>query len=436
MVVNKRSSKTKGEVTRQGRVARNTAGTAVRKASGSAGAPGSARDSKAPVTRVDYTGWRALLNPLWCYHGFRMAVAVLTVFGLVMVFSSSAATMAAKGQAPYKELISQGLFCVIGLVVGVVAAFLPVKLYRHAGILAVGFAMFLQALTFTPLGHNAGGNTGWIYIGSVSIQPAEIMKFALCIWLPAALMSASRRYERGEVLWRAYGVAVGVYGLCVLLVIGGKDLGTAMILVFIGIVAFLVGGFPLKWMGLFTAVMAVGVILLVATSKNRRDRILAAYTACSDTQTQGVCFQSIHARYAMASGGFLGVGLGNSREKWNYLPEAHNDFIFAIIGEETGFVGAATIILMFCVLIWCLTWMALQIKDRYVSMALMCVTVWLGGQALVNIGVVVGIFPVLGVPMPFVSSGGSSLVMCLAAAGMVVGLMRAQPQIKAARSKL
>lgn len=390
----------------------------------------------APVTRRDYTGWRALMNPLWCYHGFRAAVAVLTVFGLIMVFSSSTATMAAAGKAPYKELISQGVFCVIGLVVGVVAAFVPLILYRRVGVLIVAFAMLLQALTFSPLGHGSGGNTGWIYLGPVSIQPAEVMKFALCIWLPSALTVARKRYERGDGLVNSYAVAAGVYVACMALVLGGKDLGTAMILGFIGVVAFLVGGFPAKWMALLVGGMSAVVILFVASSKNRRDRILAAYTTCSDTQTQGVCFQSIHARYAMASGGFLGVGLGNSREKWNYLPAAHNDFIFAIIAEETGFVGAVTIILLFCALIWCLIWMALQIKDRYVSMVLMCVTIWLGGQALVNIGVVVGLFPVLGVPMPFVSSGGSSLVMCLAAAGAVTGMMRAQPQVKAARAKL
>lgn len=130
------------------------------------------------------------------------------------------------------------------------------------------------------------------------------------------------------------------------------------------------------------------------------------------------------------------MGIGNSREKWNYLPAAHNDFIFAIIGEETGFVGCAIVLLFFAILGWCMIVVALQVADRYVSMVLMCVTIWIVGQAMVNIGVVVGVFPVLGVPMPFVSAGGSSMVMCLAAAGLVVGLMRCQPQIKQSRQSV
>ena len=133
--------------------------------------------------------------------------------------------------------------------------------------------------------------------------------------------------------------------------------------------------------------------------------------------------------------GLLGVGIGNSREKWNYLPAAHNDFIFAIICEETGFIGGALVILLFVVIGWCLIAMALQMRDRYASMVLICIAAWLVGQGLVNIAVVVGLLPVMGVPMPFVSAGGSSLIMCLAAAGAAVSMMREHPQVKAERVK-
>lgn len=126
-----------------------------------------------------------------------------------------------------------------------------------------------------------------------------------------------------------------------------------------------------------------------------------------------MCYQAVHGKYAIASGGLLGVGIGNSGEKWGYLPEAHNDFIFAIIGEETGFVGAAMVILLFIVMTWCMLMVAVQVRDRYITMALVCIAVWIVGQAFVNIGVVVSLLPVMGVPMPFVSAGGSSLIMCL-----------------------
>lgn len=142
-------------------------------------------------------------------------------------------------------------------------------------------------------------------------------------------------------------------------------------------------------------------------------------------------YQAVHGKYAMASGGLLGVGIGNSGEKWGYLPEAHNDFIFAIIGEETGFVGASLVILLFLVLGWCMLVVALQSQDRYITLVLASITVWIVGQAFVNIGVVVGLFPVMGVPLPFVSAGGSSLILCLGAAGVTISMMKQQPQIQA-----
>ncbi len=383
-------------------------------------------DSKLKNTRF---GASSLFNPLWCYHGFRMAVVGLSCFGVIMVFSSSAVSSASVGKSPFLSSMSQLIFCIIGLVAGVICALLPAKFYRHIGFIAVCIAGFLQLLTFTPLGVDSYGNSGWIGIGSFTVQPAEFVKLALCVWLPSALIIARKRYDSEGI--KAYGIAGAVYAAMLLLVLGGKDLGTAMIIVFIGVVAFLIAGFPGKWMAGLMAVMGVTVTALILSSPNRRSRVLAAYTECSASDAQNICYQATHARYAIASGGLLGVGLGNSREKWNYLPAAHNDFIFAIIAEETGFVGAAMVIAVFVILGWCLVFTALQLKDRYSSMVLMCITAWLVGQALVNIGVVVGLFPVFGVPMPFVSAGGSSMIMCLMTSGVAVGLMREQPEIKA-----
>lgn len=379
-------------------------------------------------------GAASLFNPLWCYHGFRMAVMGLSCFGLIMVFSSSAVSAASAGKSPFLNSISQVAFCAIGLVVGAICSMVPVSLYRRFGFAAVCLAGFLQLLTLTPLGVGQYGNNGWIAIGPLTLQPAEFVKLALCVWLPSALIIARRRYA-GEGL-KAYAVAAGVYGVLLLLVLAGKDLGTAMIIVVIGIVAFLIAGFPGRWLAAGVCAMGVVVSVLILSSPNRRSRVLAAYSACSASDAQSICYQSTHARYAMASGGLLGVGLGNSREKWNYLPAAHNDFIFAIIGEETGFVGAAMVVAVFVILGWCLVFTALQLKDRYSSMVIMCIAIWLVGQALVNIGVVVGLFPVFGVPMPFISAGGSSMIMCLAACGVAMGLMRQQPEIKADSSRL
>ena len=374
-------------------------------------------------------GWRALLNPLWCYHGFIVAVFVLACFGVIMVFSSSSVAQVSDGNSPWTKAFSQGAYCLLGFVAAFVVSRIRPDIYRRMSTVAMLCALIVQALTFTPLGMGSEetGNNGWIGWHGFTLQPAEITKLALCIWLPHALMLARRRARTQG--YQAYLMPVLVYAVALGLVMGGKDLGTAMIIVFIGLTAFVIGDFPTKPLlaagGALIAMVAVAVIV----SPNRLNRVLAAYRPCTDME--GVCYQSAHARYALASGGLLGVGLGNSREKWEYLPEAHNDFIFAVIGEELGFVGTLTVLLLFVVIAWSLLCVALRIRDRYTSMVLVCVTVWIVGQALVNIGVVVGVFPVLGVPMPYVSAGGSSMVMCLAAAGVAVALMRAQPQIRA-----
>ena len=374
-----------------------------------------------------YLGVGSLRNPLWCYHGFIVAVLMLSVFGLIMVFSSSSVDLVAAGYSPWSKVINQAVFGVIGMIAAFALARIPVLGYRRLSVVMLGIAVLLQLLTFTPLGLSQYGNAGWISLGGFQMQPAEVTKFALCVWLPSALLDASRRSRsEGMRAWLPAGV---VYAICLALVLLGKDLGTGMIVVFIGLTAFLVAGFPGRWMAAGIGVMAALVGLLVIMSPNRLGRVLAAYNGCDSGGALGLCYQSTHARYAIAGGGLLGVGLGNSHEKWNYLPAAHNDFIFAIIAEETGFVGAAIVILLFVVIGWCMISIALQTRDRYVSMVLVCITVWLVGQGLVNIGVVVGILPVLGVPMPFVSAGGSSLVMCLCAAGAAASMMRTQAQI-------
>lgn len=376
-----------------------------------------------------------MLNPLWCYHGFRIAVIILTCFGVVMVFSSSAVTMISAGVSPWKQALSQSMYCVLGLVLGFVAMKLPVGFYQRFSGLFLIIAIILQLLTLTPLGVEVNGNTGWINIAGVfTMQPAEVMKLALCVWLPQAMSIAQQRAaKQGD---KAFLFPTLMFGACLGAVMLGKDLGTAMIVVFIGATAFIIGGFPWKWMLAIIGALGALILAVVITSPNRLNRIFAAYGDCSGEDALSVCYQSVHAKYAMASGGLWGVGIGNSREKWNYLPEAHNDFIFAIIGEEMGFIGAAMVILLFVVLGWCLLCVAVKTKDRYVSMVLVCVTVWLVGQGLVNIMVVVGLLPVMGVPMPFVSAGGSSLIMCLAAAGVAISMMRSHPHVHADVSAL
>lgn len=392
--------------------------------------PAAVPDSSDGITVSDYTGVRAFLNPLWCNYGFRLAVVMLTCFGVVMVFSASSVTMIAANLSPWKQALSQGVYCILGLVICYAATRAHADFYRKISFWFVVFSIVLQLMTMTPLGVEVNGNKGWIGIRNVfTMQPAEVMKLALCIWMPWAIVTATDHFKKEG--FRAYGPSIIVFLVCLATVMLGGDLGTALILVAIGVTAMLVGGFPTKWLVTSGLALLAAVLVFVVTSPNRMLRITAAYRPCPTTALQGECYQAMHAKYAMASGGFFGVGIGNSREKWNYLPEAHNDFIFAIIGEETGFIGAAIVILLFVVLGWCMFSIALQTPDKYASRVLICIAIWIVGQALVNIMVVIGLLPVMGVPLPFVSAGGSSLVMCLSATGVAVSMMKLQPQIRA-----
>lgn len=380
---------------------------------------------------ADYSGWRCIFNPLWCYYGFIISVACITVFGLLMVFSSASVDAVAQGDSPWSQLLEQGAFAVGGLVVGFVLAAMPVKLFRKLSIVALGIAVVLQLATLLPgIGSSAGGNIGWIVLGPIRFQPAEILKLCLSMWMPAAILSPKAKKLSGI---KAYVEPIIGFVVAFIAVMVGHDLGTAMIIVLIGATALFVGGFPLKWF-VGAGVLGAMVILLVfvSGSSNRMSRIMATYGECSEADMEGVCYQAIHGVYAMSSGGLTGVGWGNSREKWNYLPAAHNDFIFAVIGEELGFLGASLVVLCFVLMGWCLVNIALRHQDAYARMVLMCVAVWIVGQAMVNIGVVVGLLPVMGLPMPFVSAGGTALVMCLAASGMAVAMMRNQKDVRAA----
>lgn len=387
---------------------------------------------------AQYRGWRMFLNPLWCYHGFFASVLALTFFGLVMVFSSSSVTMVAAGASPWAQFVSQMVFALIGFVFMAIGRFLPLRVFETPRFMygLYGVCMVMQLLTFSPFGVEVYGNRGWIKLGPIQLQPAESLKLMLCIVLPLALQrvrAIHRRSGRQPTL-KDYLLPLALFVAAVGLVICGKDLGTCMILVFIGLVAFATSDFPKKWLVAGGLVAFAFITVFVVTSSNRMNRILATYRGCEDG-AQTVCYQSTHARYAIASGGMFGVGIGNSREKWNYLPAAHNDFIYAIICEELGFVGGLLVLLLFVVIGWCMLVVAVKTPNRFASSLIMCMTIWIVGQALVNIAVVLGLLPVMGLPMPFVSAGGTSLIMCLAAAGVCMNAMRSQPQIRAERAK-
>jgi cell division protein FtsW len=287
----------------------------------------------------------------------------------------------------------------------------------------------LQGLVFSPLGVTVYGNRNWIALAGQRLQPSEAAKIALIVWAATVLCRKRASLTTWSHVMVPVVLPVGV--VVVGLVLAGRDLGTGLVLLLVLAALLFSAGAPARIFLGAAAVMTALALVLAVTSANRMARIDAWLKgSCSDQL--GTCFQSIHGKYALADGGWWGVGLGASREKWSWLPEAHNDFIFAIIGEELGLVGALVVLALFAVLAWACYRLVVRSDDAFVRIATAGVMAWVIGQALINIGAVIGMLPVIGVPLPLVSSGGTALLTTMFALGMLLSFARQEPGCRAA----
>ena len=360
------------------------------------------------------------------YYALSGATGLLLALGLVMVLSSSTITSIAAGDSPYAEFLRQGQFFLMGLPVMILATRIPVHWYKRFAWPALLVAVALQSLTFVPgFALAEGGNKSWMHLGGITMQPAEVGKIALAVWLGAVLGRKQKLLGRwSHALVPAAPGAVGY----VALVLAGHDLGTALVLCGLALGAFWVAGAPARLLVLGGALAAtiVGYVFIFAQgTENRLKRILAMLDPNCDVA--GICYQTQHGLYALGTGGVFGVGLGASREKWRYLPEAHNDFIYAVIGEELGLLGTLCVLGLFVTLGIAMSRIVRRHPDPFVKITTAAVACWVVGQAFVNIGVVIGVVPVIGVPLPLVSAGGSALVTTMAALGMVISFARTEP---------
>jgi cell division protein FtsW len=345
----------------------------------------------------------------------------LVAFGLIMVLSSSSVESYVANDSFFTDFAKQGAFAAIGIVLMLFAARMPASLWQRVAWLAVALGIALQVLVFTPLGFGANGNRNWIGIGGLSLQPSEFVKVALCVWLA---MIMTRKQKHIERFWQAWIPAAPVAGLSIGLVLLGSDLGTVVIMVMLSFGALWFAG--VKWWHLLLPVagLALLAVPVVLSSPSRVRRISAFVEGCTDADYYSGCWQQLHGTWALSAGGLFGVGLGNSRAKWSWLPEADNDYIFAIIGEELGLLGAAVVLALFALLAWTMLRIVRHASLQMTRVVAGAATVWLIGQAIVNIGVVLGLLPVLGVPLPFISSGGSQLIAALLIVGIVLSLER------------
>ncbi len=355
------------------------------------------------------------------YHLLLGTTLFMVGFGLTMVLSSSFVDSHTAGNSFFAVFWKQSTSALIGVPLMLVISRIPSTFWRrHARLLLIATCVLQLLVVATPLGTQVGGNRNWLRLGSFSLQPSEALKIALAIWISMFLV---KRYNRITDWKYSLLPVVLVSGAAIGLVTIGGDLGTTIIMGGMLLGALFSAGTPIKQLALTLGAASVLAVLLAVTRPSRLIRILAFLNPGSADPT-GVGWQIQNGYYALASGGVFGVGLGNSQSKWGWLPAADTDFIFAVIGNELGLIGALLVLILFAVLAVAFLRVIATSTDRFAQIATAAIMAWIIGEAAVNIAVVLGLLPVLGVPLPLFSSGGTALVSSLAAIGIVLSFER------------
>jgi len=387
-----------------------------------------ATPTPAPAPATPVGAARRLVH---AYYMVVVSTGLLLGIGLLMTVSSHVwtALSGSTPESPYQQGLWQGIYIVIGLVGAWLASRWPARWWQFMACSVLLVACVAQA--FVPIkGRGIGGNTNWLVFGSIggheiSVQPSEFLKLGLALFLGIVLANKAPVLDRwGKLAMPALlgiVIAIGLVGL-------GKDLGTMAVIGLMSLGTLIAAGVPwgkLCAIGVVCASCAGAVSLFYARAFERWSTLLNPEAASA---AEGA-WQIRQASYALAQGSILGTGLGTSREKWGFLSQAESDFIFAIIGEEFGLVGSVIVLGLFGVLAIGLFQIVRLHPSRSAQVTTAAIACWLCGQAVINIAMVVRLLPVVGVPLPFVSAGGSALVASVAAIGVVIGLMRSDPQV-------
>jgi cell division protein FtsW len=349
------------------------------------------------------------------YHLLLIVTLGLVAFGLVMVYSASSARATLNGDDPAYYLKRQAVYALLGIVALAVLSRTDYRRLRYAvpPLLLTSFALLVAVLV---VGIAVNGARRWLTLGPATLQPSELAKLALALWLAAYLSRSPAPRSLGE-LARPIGI---VFGAALALILVEPDLGTAISIAVMLAAVLVVAGTRFSTLA---GAGAIGVALVGAAiwlEPYRRERILSFLDPWQDPQGAG--FQSVQAMLALGSGGFFGVGLGESVQKVHYLPEASTDMIFAIIGEELGLVGAFAVLAAFVLFGYAGFNVALACKDPFAKLLAAGITALICGQAAVNVSAVMGLAPLTGIPLPLVSYGGSSLVVLLASVGILLNI--------------
>ena len=357
-------------------------------------------------------------RPLGVDRPMLAAVLVLCGFGLIMVFSSSEALGYLAYNNPGYFFQRQLIWMLLGAVLGLFALGFDYHRLRGIAPIAAIVTVALLLLVLVPhIGVARNGARRWFGIGSITVQPAEIAKIVVILYLARWLDKAGDRVKDAR---QGLVPFLLMLGLLVGLVLLEKDLGTSLVLGMIAIAMFVVSGARWNHVLATLGLMAGAMVLLIKLEPYRYQRMAAFFNPWADSLNTG--FQSVQSVLALGSGGIFGVGLGQSVQKYQWLPEAHTDFIFAIIGEEVGLIGTVLVLGLFCVLAWRGYRTALRAPDRFGLLLATGITSWITFQAFVNIAAVTVVLPTTGIPLPFMSFGGSSLTITLAAVGLLLNI--------------
>ena len=382
-------------------------------------------DRTAPSSRVSgRTALRAALDhPLCSYYLLVGASALLLTIGLVMVTSASSVFAYRLSGDSYSIVKRQLMWVAIGLPLAWVASRVPIESVRRLAWPAYFLAFGLLALVRVPgLGVTVNGNTNWLALGPLTMQPSEVAKFAIVIWASHIFARKEHRLDRTQHV--LVPVVPGV-GLVTVLVVLGQDLGTALVFGAILMALLWVVGLDWRFFVFGAAGLVTVAFALARTSSERMERLTNFVDPLASYHDTG--WQPAHGLFALASGEVFGNGIGDSTQKWGDLPEAHTDFIFAVLGEELGLVGTLLVVALFLTIAFAATRVALDTQDPFVRYASFGIVAWLLGQMMINVGMVLAVLPVIGIPLPLISYGGSALVPSLVALGLLIGFARREP---------
>jgi cell division protein FtsW len=369
-----------------------------------------------------------LTKPVNHLYMLLASAGALSFLGLIMVFSASSIHSIDTRGSAISVVIRQFLFLVVSIPIAMYLSKLSMKTWEKIGKVGFILSMAILGILLIPgVGKTVHGNTNWINLGLFDIQPSEFAKLLMIIW---ASFQLSRRETNGRFNTNVFKLITPAFGVVLVLVMFGNDLGTASVIAMILAGILFVSGIRLRILGSITAFGAILLAALIVTSGYRSKRFLVFLNPFAPEDYKDLGWQPAHSLLGLASGGLFGVGLGGSRQKWGNLPEAHTDFIFSVIGEELGLVGTLAVLILIGILVYSIFRIALRAQDPMSRYAASGIGIWIAVQSFLNIGSATSMLPVVGVTLPLVSYGGSALVAMICALGFVAGVALRDPEVR------